>query len=169
VKNLSETSLLFRIRAWTLFFIAALVFSGLSAIPLQPELDVLVHYFAQDQPPTMLGSWLLQVQSGVHDVNTRWPFMGLGTDWLAFGHVVIGLGFIGLLKDPLRNEWLVTWGILACLLVIPWAWCFGGLREIPWGWRLIDCSFGVGGLVPMLLIRGYIAKLKKRQQVGVSY
>ena len=59
--------------------------------------------------------------------------------------------------------------ILACLLVIPWAWCFGGLREIPWGWRLIDCSFGVGGLVPMLLIRSYIAELKRRQKVGVTY
>jgi hypothetical protein len=169
MKTLSEKELLTRIRAWTLFFIAALIFSGLSAIPLQPELDLLVRWFAQDQPPTMLGSWLLQVQSGVHDINARWPFMGLGTDWLAFGHVVIGLGFIGLLLDPVRNEWLVTWGMMACLLVIPWAWIFGGLREIPWGWRLIDCSFGVGGLVPMLLIRAYIAELKNRQHAGVTY
>lgn len=169
MKPLSEAALLRRIRAWTLFFICALVFSGLSAIPLQPELDLLVRCFAQDQPPSALSSWLLQVQAGVHDVNARWPFMGLGTDWLAFGHVVIGLGFIGLVRDPIRNEWLVTWGIMACLLVIPWAWIFGGLRGIPWGWRLIDCSFGVGGLVPMLLIRSYIAELKRRQKVGVTY
>jgi hypothetical protein len=168
LKNLSEASLLTRIRAWTLFFMAALIFSGLTAIPLQSELDLLVRYFAQNQPPDMLGSWLLQVQAGVHDVSARWPFMGLGTDWLAFGHVVIGLGFIGLLRDPVRNEWLITWGMMACLLVIPWAWIFGGLRDIPWGWRLIDCSFGIGGMVPMLVIRSYVLELKSRQRNGVT-
>jgi hypothetical protein len=167
MKSLSEAALLARIRGWTLFFIAALVFSGLTAIPLQPELDLLVRWFAQD-PNSFLGSWLLQVQSGIHDVNARWPFIGLGTDWLAFGHIIIGLGFIGLLRDPIRNEWLITWGIMACLLVIPWAWIFGTVREIPWGWRLIDCSFGIGGLVPMLLIRAYVSELKLRQKTGVS-
>ena len=35
--------------------------------------------------------------------------------------------------------------------------------------RLIDCSFGVFGLVPLLLIRAYIAELKLRQQTGVNY
>jgi len=169
MKTLSEAALLARIRAWTLFFMAALIFSGLTAIPLQSELDLLVRYFAQNQPPDVLGSWLLQVQAGVHDVAARWPFMGLGTDWLAFGHVVIGLGFIGLLKDPVRNEWLITWGMMACLLVIPWAWIFGGLRDIPWGWRLIDCSFGAGGMIPMLLIRSYVSELKSRQRNGISY
>ncbi len=48
-----------------IFFIAALFFSGLTAIPLQPELDFLVHFFAQGHPPTALGSWLLQVQSAI--------------------------------------------------------------------------------------------------------
>lgn len=169
MKTLSETALLTRIRAWTLFFMAALFVSGLTAIPLRPELNLLVQQFAQDHPPTALGAWLLQIQSAVNDVSDRWPFLALGTDWLAFGHIVIGLGFIGLLRDPIRNEWLVTWGMLACLLVLPWAWSFGWAREIPWGWRLIDCSFGVFGLVPLLLIRAYIAELKLRQRTGVSY
>ncbi len=168
MKNLSEASLLTRIRAWTLFFIAALFISGLTAIPLGPELDLLVQLFAQDKPPTILGAWLLQVQAAIHDVDTRWPFLGLGMDWLAFGHVVIGLGFIGLLRDPVRNEWLITWGMLACLLVLPWAWGFGALRGIPWGWRLIDCSFGVGGMIPMLILRAYVQELKLRREVGVS-
>jgi len=168
VKTLSESALLTRIRAWTLFLILGLFVSGLTAIPLRFELDLLVNLVGSDPSASMLSSWLLHVQAGIHDVNGRWPFMGLGTDWLAFGHIVIGLGFIGLLRDPIRNEWLVTWGILACLLVIPWAWGFGWLRDIPWGWRLIDCSFGLGGLVPLLLIQRAITELNLRRAAGVS-
>jgi hypothetical protein len=162
MKMLSEAALRERIRNWTLFFIAALFVSGISAIPLRSEMNFLVQSFAQDDPPTVVGAWLLKVNGAVNDVSTRWPFLAIGTDWLAFGHIVIGLGFIGLLRDPVRNEWLVTWGLLACLLVIPWAWGFGLARGIPWGWRLVDCSFGVGGMVPLLLIRVYVNELKRR-------
>ena len=114
MKSLSEIVLRRRIRNWTLFFIAALIASGLSAIPLKPEMNYLVQTFAQQDQPDAVASWLLRVQAGVNDVSTRWPFLALGTDWLAFGHIVIGLGFIGLLRDPVRNEWLITWGLLAC-------------------------------------------------------
>jgi hypothetical protein len=164
----SEAFLLGRIRAWTLFFIAALFVSGLTAIPLQPEVDFLVRIFGRDHPPTALGEWLRQIQSAIHEVNARWPFLGLGTDWLAFGHIVIGLGFIGLVIDPVRNKWLVTWGLLACLLVIPWAWGFGMARGISWGWRFVDSSFGVGGLVPLLLIRRDLNELKRQREEGAD-
>jgi len=159
-----DSKRLFRIRAWTLFFIAALIISGLTAVPLQPELTLLVHLFAQGHPPGALGAWLLEVQASILDVGTHYPFLALGTDWLAFGHVVIGLGFMGLLRDPVRNEWLITWGMMACLLVIPWAWGFGWLRGIPWGWRLIDCSFGLGGLIPLLFIARDVRELKREQR-----
>ena len=168
MKTTSESGLLLRIRIWTIFLITGLFVSGLTAIPLKPELDLLVAWFGQGEPPSALGAWLIQVRTAVDAVDNLWPFLGLGTDWLAFGHIVIGLGFIGLLHDPLRNEWLVTWGILACLLVIPWAIGFGAARHIPWGWRLIDCSFGVGGLIPLLIIRNDINELKLRRAKGVS-
>ena len=164
---LTEAELRKRIRDWTLLLIAALFLSGLSAIPLRPEMNFLVQHYAQVDDPGPVDSWLLRVQGGVNDVATRWPFLALGTDWLAFGHIVIGLGFIGLLRDPIRNEWLITWGLMACVLVLPWAWCFGAARGIPWGWRLVDCSFGVGGMVPLLAIRRYVAELKRRAAAGV--
>jgi hypothetical protein len=169
MQTLTETVLRQRIRDWTLFFMAALFLSGITAIPLRPEMNFLAQAFAQDDPPTLVGSWLLRVQAAVNDVSTRWPFLALGTDWLAFGHIVIGLGFIGLLRDPIRNEWLISWGMIACLLVIPWAWGFGWARGIPWGWRLVDCSFGVGGMIPLLFIRRYVRELTRRQQMGVSH
>jgi hypothetical protein len=168
VKSLTEKILRQRIRNWTLFFIAALFVSGISAIPLRPEMNFLVQTFAQHDPPDLIDSWLLRVQAAVNDVSTRWPFLALGTDWLAFGHIVIGLGFIGLLRDPVRNEWLITWGLLACLLVLPWAWCFGWARGIPWGWRLVDCSFGFLGMIPLLEIRSCVNELKRRTAAGVN-
>jgi len=163
MKVLTEAALLARIRAWTLILMVGLFISGFSAIPLQPEMNFLVKAFAQNSPSTVVGAWILHVQSAVNDVSARWPFLALGTDWLAFGHIVIGIGFIGLLRDPVRNEWLITWGMIACLLVLPWAWCFGWARGIPWGWRLVDCSFGAGGMVPLLLIRIYVQELKRGQ------
>jgi hypothetical protein len=165
MSHLSEGALRTRIRAWTIFLIAGLMLSGLTAIPLKPELHLLTGLFAGN-PGSPLEIWLLKVQSAVDEVSSRWSFLGLGTDWLAFGHVVIGLGFIGLLINPVRNEWLITWGLIACGLVIPWAWFFGALRGIPWGWRVIDSSFGVGGALPLLLIRRCVNELRGRGNVG---
>ncbi len=54
--------------------------------------------------------------------------------------------------------WVVEWGILACVLVVPLALICGDAR-IPLGWRLIDCAFGVVGIVPLLLCRRYINAL----------
>lgn len=60
----------------------------------------------------------------------------------------------------MRNVWVVDFGMIACLLVIPWAMVFGGLRGIPIGWRLIDCSFGIVGIVPLWFARGAIRELR---------
>ena len=65
----------------------------------------------------------------------------LSPDWLAFGHIVIAVAFLGAWRDPVGNRWLFDFGLIACVLVIPWALVFGALRGIPWWWRLIDCSF----------------------------
>ncbi|MDB6032636.1 MAG: hypothetical protein JWM16_2974, partial [Verrucomicrobiales bacterium] len=33
--------------------------------------------------------------------------------------------------------------MIACVAIIPYAFVFGAVRQIPIWWRLIDCSFGV--------------------------
>ena len=57
--------------------------------------------------------------------------------------------FIGPLVDPVRNVWVLQAGIIACGLVILLALICGAVRQIPLGWRLIDCSFGVLGALPL--------------------
>ena len=149
--------------------IVGLVFSGVTAIPLETELNVLarmpgVEQLTPDQASSGLSHWILKVRQGLQETNARHPFMAYGTDWLAFGHIVIAISFIGVLRDPVRNQWLFQFGLIACLLVIPWALIFGGLRGIPFYWRLIDCSFGVFGAIPLWLARRWTKELEQARE-----
>ncbi|MHC4607171.1 MAG: hypothetical protein ACYTAF_09605 [Planctomycetota bacterium] len=148
-----ETVLRRRIRIALLVVIAGLVVAGATAIPIVWELDLL--------GPLDESSWVGRVREALRETYAKYPFMAYGTDWLAFAHFVIAIAFLGPLRDPVRNAWVVDFGILACLLVIPAALIFGELRGIPFGWRLIDCSFGAGGLVLLLLARRWIRELAR--------
>jgi hypothetical protein len=53
------------------------------------------------------------------------------------------------LKDPVKNIWVLEFGMIACVMVLPFAFIAGGLRGLPIWWRLIDCSFGVFGFIPL--------------------
>jgi hypothetical protein len=69
---------------------------------------------------------------------------------------------VGPLKDPVKNIWVIEFGMIACILVIPFALIFGAVRELPFLWRLADCSFGVAGFVPLYIVRKEIQKLSAR-------
>ncbi|MES2692991.1 MAG: hypothetical protein V4773_05920 [Verrucomicrobiota bacterium] len=99
--------------------------------------------------PEGLRSWILQIQGGLADTYTKYPWVGYGTDWLAFGHIVIALFFIQPWRDPVGQAWVLRVGLVACVLVVPLALIAGPMRGIPFYWRLIDCSFGVFGVVPL--------------------
>ena len=108
-------------------------------------------------------TWLVQVRDALAQTQALNPILFYGTDWLAFGHFVIAIAFIGALRNPVRNRWLFDFGLIACLLVIPYALVFGGLRGIPFWWQLIDCSFGVFGLIPLWFCRKWANELARRQ------
>lgn len=160
-----EAQLRRRIRALTWLFIIGLVVSGVTAIPLNWELDLLVNWFGLEvqssaSATSELGRWLLTAREALQDVNAKHPLLFYGTDWLAFGHFVIAIAFVGALRDPVRNEWLFTFGMIACVLVIPYALVFGALRGIPVWWRVIDCAFGVFGFVPLWLCRRWVREVE---------
>lgn len=152
-----HAQLLRRIRWLTGFFIFGLVVSGVTAIPLPAELNLL----AQLGDSGEIGVWLQRVRAAVVEADARHPFLSYGTDWLAFGHLVIALAFVGAWRDPVRNRWLFDFGLLACAAVIPWAFGFGALRGIPWWWRLVDCSFGVFGALPLWMARRWAQELER--------
>lgn len=50
--------------------------------------------------------------------------------------------------------------MIACVGVIPPALICGPIRGIPFGWSLIDMSFGVLGVIPLLVLRRLIKRLE---------
>jgi hypothetical protein len=162
-----ETQLRRRLRGLTWLFIAGLVLSGVTAIPLVSEVNALVHWLGlENQTSATTGTevtrWLLLIRDALVETQARHPQLFYGTDWLAFGHVVIAVAFVGALRDPVRNRWLYDFGLIACAMVIPWAFYFGAVRGIPLWWRLIDCSFGVFGAVPLWWCRRWTRELEIR-------
>lgn len=164
-----------RIKLVTWLFIIGLVLSGATAIPLVSEVNSLVKVTGAQQlierpastGPPAWALWLTKVQAALRDTSVRHPFLFYGTDWLAFGHFVIAIAFVGALRDPVGNRWLFTFGLIACALVVPYALVFGELRGIPFWWRVIDCSFGVFGFIPLWFCRRWVRELTAADRATV--
>ena len=163
--NEPEAAIRRRIQTLLIIFMIGLVLSGLTAFPLATELRFL--RFLLDIDPHAPASsyvglrhWIATVATALEETHAKYPFMAYGTDWLAFAHLVIAIAFIGPLRDPVRNIWVVTFGLLACCAVVPLALIAGAIRQIPIYWRLLDCSFGVVGALPLWLARKEIVILE---------
>ncbi len=144
-------------RRWIIFFMISLFVSGLTAMPAETELAFLSRCFS---PDTMLGAWIDKVYRGVANTNKDYPFIAYGYDWLAFAHFVLAVLFIGPLRNPVRNKWVIEFAMIACLLIIPFALIAGHIRGIPLWWRFIDCSFGIIGIIPLGICLGKIRQLE---------
>jgi hypothetical protein len=160
-----------RIRFWLALFIVGLVLSGITAFPLQTELGWLVSFLHMESLQPFAKSvgllpWVQLVNEGMRTTNTRYPFLAYGTDWLAFAHLVIAVAFVGPYIDPVRNKWIIVFGLIACAGIIPLALIAGHIRGIPFGWRLIDCSFGIFGAIPLVASRKHIRELE--QDIGTK-
>jgi len=154
-----------RIRAWTLFFIAGLVVSGATALPIATEVALGARLLGEDMDaggrvPAFAAQWLRTVRASVEGAARQSPILFYGTDWLAFGHFAIALAFVGALRDPVRNRWLYQFGMMACALVPPWALLWGEVRGIPGWWRVIDAAFGVVGFIPLWLCNRWVGELE---------
>jgi Na+/melibiose symporter-like transporter len=73
---------------------------------------------------------------------------------------VLAILFIGPFKDPVKNKWVIQFGIVACILIIPFALIAGHFRDMPFWWRLVDCSFGIIGLLPLMICLKNIKRLE---------
>src|SRR5262249_9427457 len=149
--------------------IAGLILSGLTAFPLERETRWLAE-FAESYPilPSGVTHWLGQVHAALHDNGINYPFLAYGTDWLGFAHLVLAIVFLGPLRDPVRNKWVLQFGLVACGAVIPFALIAGPIRGIPIGWSFIDCSFGVLGAIPLLICLDRVKRLEQFQQIVLT-
>jgi hypothetical protein len=152
------------IQIWLILMILGLVLSGITAIPLEWGIRQLTWLFGpgtlMDQYWPAMTEWLSTVERAILLAAHEAPLLFYGTDWLAFAHIVIAIAFLGPLRDPVRNIWVIEFGMIACILVIPTALIFGPLRGIPFFWQLIDCSFGISGFVPLWIVWQKIRQLE---------
>ena len=165
---MTQAAYLRRIRAWIAVFVIGLILSGITAFPLQTELGWLVSALHSSWLRPLAESarllpWVERVNEALVMTNARYPFLAYGTDWLAFAHLVIATAFIGPYLNPVRNKWVITFGLIACGGVLPLALIAGPIRGIPFGWRIIDCSFGVCGAIPLLLCKRLISEMEQNE------
>jgi hypothetical protein len=152
-------TLIKKIRALIIFFIIALILSGVTAFPVETELRWLLRH--DNLIPSFAEKWIQDVFVAITETNAKYPMLAYGYDWLAFAHIVIAMAFIGPLKDPVKNKWVIDWAMLACLAIIPLAFIAAPIRHIPLYHVIIDCSFGVVGLIPLAICKKWISQLEK--------
>ncbi|MGA5133220.1 hypothetical protein [Streptomyces blastmyceticus] len=160
-----EAALRRRIRIWLVVFIVGLVLSGLTAFPLVTEIRWLDEVLRSDGSPVPgwlpgLVDWVGRAREGLEATDAKYPFVLYGTDWLAFAHLVIAIAFYGPYRDPVRNIWVIEFGMIACAAIVPLALICGPIRGIPFYWQLIDMSFGIFGVIPLLIVRRMIKRLE---------
>lgn len=123
-----------QIRIAILIVIVGLVISGVTAFPLLHELNLLCDLLGKDgiglAADSDLMRWVFKVRDGLAATYRDYPF-------IAYGKV----------------------GIAASLLVIPLALICGPIRGIPFFWRLIECSFGVLCILPLVFALRMIRQL----------
>jgi len=154
------------IRRWLLVFMLGLLVSGLTAVPLV----WLTSVFAELVEPVggPLYEWADKAAIAVASVDANYPLLFYGTDWLAFAHVVIAMAFIGPFRDPVRNKWVVEWGLLCCVCVPLLAFLWAPVRGIPFFWRCVDASFGVVGAIPLWAVLLRIRRMEVLSDINAA-
>lgn len=156
---MKTTTSIKNIRRVIIVFIILLSLSGITAFPLVTEVDFMLKHI--NSFPVFFHDWIRTVYESVH----KTPSIVLyGTDWLAFAHIIIGLFFVGVYQNPVRNKFIVNVGIVACIAVFPLAFICGPIRDIPFYHQVIDCCFGLFGVIPLLYIRYQIGLIEKASQ-----
>jgi hypothetical protein len=148
MENKVKKKLTQRIRICIWIIIGGLAISGITAFPIETELSVLIT--STNNYSGILHNWLCTIYGALCYVNLTYPYLSYGTDWLAFAHLLLAVLFIGPLKDPLKNNWVIEFGLIAAIAIFPLAFIAGEVRGIPVFWRLIDCSFGAVALMVLL-------------------
>jgi hypothetical protein len=155
---MNDRNLRHRIKLCLWIVIIGLALSGITAFPLESELALLKGHLSANGT---MGIWINNIYHAVKTTNSQFPWLSYGTDWLAFAHLMIAVLFIGPLKDPVRNIWVIHFGMIACVAIFPLAFIAGSIRGIPFFWRLIDCSFGVIGIIPLYFANRYTRVLER--------
>jgi len=138
-------------------FMSLLIISGVTAFPVQTEINYL--FENKSVFPQFMIDWIDELYTIIHQTP---DIMFYGTDWLAFAHIIIALFFIPVFIDPVKHKANIIVAMVACLLIFPLAFICGPIRGIPFFHQLIDCSFGLIGIAYLYFIYTRINRLNTR-------
>lgn len=153
-----EKQLRLQIKIVIILTIVGLLANGASALPLRVEMNLLLsnsQWF-----PQFVQDWWVYVNQGVLETSEKYSFMRYGFDWLGFAHLLIAIAFIGPLRDPVKNQWVVQWGMIAAALSIVMAFGWERVRNIPIWWSFIDGGISYAAFVLLWICNRWIQKLK---------
>lgn len=137
--------------------IGGLFISGATAFPLETEIGWLTNNM--QALPLPMQHWLNSIYNALRTTNQQYPYLAYGTDWLAFAHLVLAVLFIGPYRHPVRNVWVIHFGMIASVTIFPLAFIAGNIRGIPLFWQIVDCSFGIICMLPLYIANKHISKL----------
>ncbi len=163
---MKQNQQLLSIRKLLLLFIVCLFLSGLTAIPVELQLNAVLSVLNKE---SNLHHFLSNILTGYSNTAEQYPFLLYGYDWLAFAHFVLAILFIGPYRNPVQNIWVIEFGLIACVLILPFAFIMGHFRGLPVWWRLCDCSFGVVGFSLLWIIRKKIIALTQPDLKPIEY
>jgi len=147
--------------------IVGLLLSGITAFPLQTEVTWLSRWCTSLGNP--MCTWLWDVRAALESTNVNYPFLAYGTDWLAFAHIMLAVLYIGPLINPIGNKWVLQFGLICCAGIVPLALIAGAVRDIPLFWQLLDCSFALGGSIPLVIALVAVQKLELLRDNEAAY
>ncbi len=152
------------------YMLAIVVFglfvSGVTIWPAVTELKIGVHLIWGDaQPIGIIHTFILQAISALEYVNAHYRFLLYAHDWLAFAHIGLAILFLGAMRDPVRNVWVVQFGLIMCALIPVLAGICLPLRGLPLLWFWIDFAFAPAAALPLWIALRDIRREEKRTQV----
>lgn len=136
-----------QVKALLVIYTFALIISGYTAMIIPEGLQIGMKYIPSTW--TTVYAWILYIHEAVEKMPRHLLY---GYDWLAFGHYAIAIAFYGTWKNPTQNRWVIQWAMIISIMIIPFAFLMGAIRDIPFWWQLIDCSFGVFSLILLIMI-----------------
>lgn len=92
--------------------------SGVTVWPAIPELRLSLAILSQvGLEDSQLYSFTSQILASLEAIEKDHPQIMYGYDWLAFAHIVLAILFVGAIRDPVRNKWVIECGLIMCALV----------------------------------------------------
>jgi hypothetical protein len=166
-EKVGRARLMLAIVAFGLFMSGVTIWPGIWELKLVVDL-----VWGTAEPTGMVHRFIVETIAALEMLVANYPFLLYGYDWLAFAHIVLAILFAGAIRDPVRNIWVIQFGVICCVLVPVLAGVFVPIRGLPAAWFWIDFAFAPGAAIPLLVAWRDVAKIEcqrnEQATVGIA-